>query len=58
MVSLTECVWEFQNNALWDLIKMLYCPLSIMWAGNITYPKLGIGRVDPCLWKSDEYSGD
>ena len=23
-LSLTECVWEFQNNALWDAIILLY----------------------------------
>ena len=25
MLSLTDCVWDFQNNALWLLINMPYC---------------------------------
>ena len=32
MLSLTECVWKFRNNELWDLINMPYWPsISDKW---------------------------
>ena len=34
MLSLTECVWEFQNNALWDTHKhalFLHACELILW---------------------------
>ena len=31
MLSLTECVWEFQNNALWDTcLHALFMSMSML----------------------------
>ena len=47
MLSLTECVWEFQNNALWDTHK--YAPHNMETAMNtlvLPLPSLDHSPVD------------
>ena len=45
MLSLTECIWEFWNNALWDtdrqaLLKTTVCENRALNAVNLQYKKL------------------
>ena len=38
MLSFTECVWDFQNNALWDTKK--HALLLWQTLGTVLYPRI------------------
>ena len=47
MLSFTDCIWEFQNNALWDTQYMYYLYSLIYWSNS--------RETDRAWWNQNHY---
>ena len=57
MLSLTECVWEFQNNALWGTHQHALLQQTLMHLRSMWYPECRVYRWytnDKCYFPDED----